>query len=238
LNIDVLAVGAHPDDADLGVGGLLCKIALAGKKVVLLDLTKGELGSRGTVEERRAEAAEAAKVLGILGRQNAGLPDGGIANTPEQRLVLIRIFRELKPTVLLAPMAPDRHPDHTAAHELVRDANFFSGVYGVDTGQPPHRAATIYYYRAYEGTGESPSHVVDISAVFKQKLAALRAFRSQFYNPDYSGPETMIASAAFWEAIRTRAEYWGNRIGVRYGEPLYGTLPVAMDLPPELEIRT
>lgn len=238
MNIDVLAIGAHPDDADLGVGGLLCKLALAGKRAVVLDLTKGELGSRGTVEERRVEAAEAAKLLGILGRQNAGLPDGGIANTPEQRLTLIRILRELKPTVILAPMAPDRHPDHTAAHELVRDANFFAGVHGVDTGQAPHRAATTYYYRAYEGTGESPSHVVDISAVFEQKLAALRAFRSQFYNPDYAGPETMIASPAFWDAIRTRAEYWGNRIGVRYGEPLYGTLPVAMDLPPELETCT
>jgi len=238
LSIDVLAIGAHPDDADLGVGGLLCKLALAGKQAVLLDLTKGELGSRGTVEERRVEAAESAKILGIMERRNAGLPDGGIANTPEQRLVLIRILRELKPALLLAPMAPDRHPDHTEAHALVRDANFFAGVHGVDTGQAPHRAATIYYYRAYEGTGESPSHVVDISAVFEQKLAALRAFRSQFYNPEYSGPETMIASSAFWEAIRTRAEYWGNRIGVRYGEPLYGTLPVAMDLPPELERRT
>lgn len=235
MNIDVLAIGAHPDDADLGVGGLLCKLARAGRTAMVLDLTKGELGSRGTVEERRVEAAEAAKSLGILGRRNAGLPDGGITNIPEQRLVLIRILRELRPTILLAPMAPDRHPDHAAAHELVRDANFFSGVHGVDTGQPPHRANTVYHYRAYEGNGESPTHVVDISTVFEEKMAALRSFRSQFYNPGYTGPETMIASLAFWEAITTRAAYWGNRIGVRYGEPLYGTLPVAMDLPPELE---
>lgn len=235
MSIDVLAIGAHPDDADLGVGGLLCKLALAGKRAVVLDLTEGELGSRGTVEERRVEAAESAKFLGISERRNAGLPDGGIANTPEQRLVLIRILRALKPRLILAPMAPDRHPDHTAAHALVRDANFFAGVHGIDTGQSPHRAAATYHYRAYEGAGESPSHVVDISAVFERKLAALRAFRSQFYNPAYAGPETMIASSSFWDAITTRAEYWGNRIGVRYGEPLYGTLPVPMDLPPELE---
>ena len=187
------------------------------------------------MEERRIEASEAARTLGILGRRNAGLPDGGITNSPEQRLILIRILRELKPALLLAPMAPDRHPDHAAAHDLVRDANFFAGVHGVDTGQPPHRAGTIYFYRAYEGGSESPTHVVDISLVFEQKLMALRAFRSQFYNPGYTGPETMIASPEFWEGITTRAAYWGNRIGVRYGEPLYGTLPVAMGLPPELE---
>lgn len=233
--IDVLAIGAHPDDADLGVGGLLRKLVKAGKQVAILDLTEGEMGSRGTVQERRNEAAESARLLGVELRRTAGLPDGGVANTLEQRLVLIRLLRELRPTVLLAPMAPDRHPDHSAAHELVRDANFFSGVHGMDTGQPPHRATSIYYYRAYEGSGESPTHVVDITDVFEQKLKALRAFRSQFYNPDYNGPETMIASSAFWDGIATRAAYWGNRIGARYGEPLYGTLPVAMDLPPELE---
>ncbi|MBL7645055.1 MAG: bacillithiol biosynthesis deacetylase BshB1 [Candidatus Hydrogenedentes bacterium] len=238
MSIDVLAIGAHPDDADLGVGGLLCKLGRAGKSAVVLDLTKGELGSRGTAAERKVEALESARLLGILGRRNAGLPDGGIMNTPEQRLVLIRILRELKPALLLAPMAPDRHPDHSAAHSLVRDANFFAGVHGVDTGQAPHRAGTVYYYRAYESDEESPTHVVDISAVFEHKLTALRAFRSQFYNPDYTGPETLIASSAFWEGITTRAEYWGARIGVRYGEPLYGTLPVAMDLPPELEKHT
>lgn len=235
MTVDVLAIGAHPDDVDLGVGGLILKLADAGRSIVLADLTRGELGSRGTVAERDLEGAESARLLGAHARCNANLPDGGLANTPAQRLAVVRLIREYRPRVLLAPMAPDRHPDHGAAHELVRDANFFAGVHGVDTGQSPHRAAGVYYYRAYDGPGESPTHVVDISATFERKLSALRSFRSQFHNPDYDGPETLIASASFWEGITTRAAYWGGRIGVRYGEPLYGTLPVAMHLPPELE---
>ena len=133
MSIDVLAIGAHPDDADLGVGGLLCKLGRAGKSAVVLDLTKGELGSRGTVAVRKAEASESVRLLGILGRRNAGLPDGGIENTPDQRLVLIRILRELKPALLLAPMAPDRHPDHSRAAKLSADACFYSGLEKIET---------------------------------------------------------------------------------------------------------
>lgn len=235
MTVDVLAIGAHPDDADLGVGGLLCKVAATGRRAAILDLTAGELGSRGTVEERAAEAAEAARLLGVCERRNAGLPDGGVANTPEQRLAVIRAIRALRPKVLLAPMTPDRHPDHTAAHDLVRDANFFAGVHGIETGQPAYRADAIYYYHAYEDFGPEPTRVVDISGVFAQKLEAVRAFRSQFYNPDYPGPETLVASKAFWERIAVRAAYWGGRVGVSHGEPLHGTMPVALDLPPELE---
>ena len=235
MTVDVLAIGAHPDDADLGVGGLLCKLARAGRQTAILDLTEGELSSRGTVAERRAEADASARILGVAVRQNAKLPDGHVANVPEQRLVIIRAIRELRPTVLLAPMAPDRHPDHVAAHDLVKDANFFAGVHGIDTGQPAHRARAVYFYHAYQEIDREPSHVVDISSDFDTKLAAVAAFQSQFYNPADAGPETHIASKAFWDGIATRAAYWGNRIGVSYGEPLYGTMPVAMNLPPELE---
>lgn len=235
MTVDVLAIGAHPDDADLGVGGLLCKLAQAGKRTVILDLTLGELGSRGTADERRDEAKESARLLGVARRVNAKLPDGHIANTPEQRLTLVRIIRDIRPAILLAPMAPDRHPDHAAAHDLVRDANFHAGVHGIDTGQTPHRARAVYGYHAYHESNQLPTHVVDVSGVFEQKLAALRSFRSQLYNPDYEGPETLVASKAFWEQITVRAAYWGSRIGVSHGEPLYGTMPVAMNLPPELE---
>lgn len=235
MTVDVLAIGAHPDDADLGVGGLLCKLAHAGKRAAILDLTEGELSSRGTVEERRQEAEESARILGLAERRNAGLPDGGVANVPDQRLILIRAIRALCPRVLLAPMVPDRHPDHAAAHNLAKDANFFAGVHGIDTGQAPHRAEAVYYYHAYQEIEREPTHVVDISTVFGQKLDAIRAFRSQFYNPDYPGPATHIASRVFWEQIETRAAYWGGRTGVSHGEPLYGTMPVAMNLPPELE---
>jgi len=235
VTVDVLAIGAHPDDADLGMGGLLLNVADSGRTTAILDLTEGELGSRGTVAERRAEAAESARLLGVTLRRNACLPDGGVANTAEQRLAVIRIIRELRPRVLLGPGSPDRHPDHEAAHALVKDAHFFSGVHGIDTGQPPHRALALYSYHAYSEGAGAPTHVVDISAAFARKMEALKAFRSQFYNPDYDGPETHVASREFWEAIQVRASYWGNRVGVRYGEPLYGTLPLAMQLPPELE---
>lgn len=235
MSVDVLAIGAHPDDADLGVGGLLCKVALAGKRGVIVDLTLGELGSRGSADERREEAKASARLLGVVRRLNANLPDGHIANTPEQRLTLIRIIRDLRPAVILAPMAPDRHPDHAAAHDLVRDANFYAGVHGIDTGQPAHRAPAVYGYHAYHETDVCPTHVVDISTVFEQKLEALRAFTSQLYNPSYEGPETLVASRQFWERIAVRAAYWGARVGVSHGEPLYGTMPLFMDLPPELE---
>lgn len=235
MSADVLAIGAHPDDADLGVGGLLRSIADAGRRTAILDLTQGEMGSRGTVEERQTEAAESARILGVAERRNAMLPDGGVANTPACRDAVIRVIRDLAPRVIFAPMAPDRHPDHVAAHDLVRDANFFAGVHGVDTGQAPHRAAAVYYYHAYQEIDQMPTHVADISAAFGRKMEALRAFRSQFYNPDYPGPETHIASKHFWDNIAMRAAYWGGRIGVSHGEPLYGRMPVALKLPPELE---
>lgn len=235
MSIDVLVVGAHPDDADLGLGGLLCKLSQAGKSTAILDLTEGELSSRGTVAERQVEAAESARILGLSSRLNAQLPDGGIANTLEQRRIVVEFIRQLRPRVLIAPRRPDRHPDHEAAHDLVKDAHFFSGVHGLKTESPAWRAPSLYGYTAYFEGAAPPTHVVDISTVFEQKLEALRAFRSQFHNVDYDGPETLVASSQFWDAITTRAAYWGNTIGVRYGEPLYGTLPLAMNLPPELE---
>ena len=230
MSIDVLAVGAHPDDADLGVGGTLLKLAAQGLRTGILDLCRGELSSRGTVAERTAEASEAGRMLGVAEREQAGLPDGGIENTPVQREAVIRVIRAQQPKILLAPMSPDRHPDHVAAHALVRDANFFSGVAGVETGQAPWRASHVFHYNAYYEAPETPAFVVDISAHFEAKLAALRAFASQFHNANYDGPETWVSSEAFWDSITTRALYWGGRIGARYGEPLYGEGPVRIDL--------
>ena len=230
MNVDVLAIGAHPDDADLGVGGALLRLAAQGVCTAILDLTRGEMSSRGTVEERAVEAMEAGRLLKLAARRQTALPDGGIENTPSQREAVIRVLRELRPQILLAPMAPDRHPDHAAAHGLVRDANYFSGVAGLVTGQEPYRAPQVFYYHPYQGATESPAHVVDITDYFEEKRAALRAYASQFHNPSYQGPATWIASEAFWESIETRARYWGGRIGVRYGEPLHADGPIALDL--------
>jgi N-acetylglucosamine malate deacetylase 1 len=234
VSIDLLAVGAHPDDVELGVGGLIHKSATRGLGVAILDLTRGELATRGSVEERQAEAEEAARRLGVMKRVNAGLSDGCVANTDEQRQAVIQAIRLFRPKVILAPMRQDRHPDHDAAHGLVRDANFLAGLARIETDAPPHRAAHIYYYHPYDEDPGPAGLVIDISEHFEAKLDALRAYGSQFHNPTYEGRDTFVASAAFWDLIQVRAAYWGRRIGVDYGEPLYTAEPIGLDLPPGL----
>ena len=232
---DILAIGAHPDDIELGVGGQLHKAAERGMRVVMADLTAGEMASRGTPETRSEEAQRAAEILGVAQRVNVGLPDARVADIPEQRSPLIRLIREHRPSTILAPMRPDRHPDHEAAHQLVRAANFFSGVHKFDTGQEPYRAAAVYFYYAYSTGETAPPFVIDISGQFDAKLEALRAHRSQFFDPENGGPETFVSSEEFWEDIETRARFWGGQIGVRYGEPLWHFGPVGLNLPLGLE---
>ena len=190
MTVDILAIGAHPDDVELGIGGLLHKLATKGHSTAILDLTKGESSTRGTVEERATESAAAAEILRLSARENAGLPDGQLANTTEMRRTIIPFLRRFRPRLILAPMAPDRHPDHTAAHALAQDANFLAGLRSIDTGQEPHRAQRLYFYYPYQDG--NPDLIVDISDHFEVKLAAIKAHASQFYNPDYPGPETMI----------------------------------------------
>jgi bacillithiol biosynthesis deacetylase BshB1 len=234
VNVDVLAVGAHPDDVELGVGGLLRKLTRRGVRVAILDLTRGEMSSRGTVEERAKEAARGAEILGVSQRENAGLPDGAVANINDQQLRVIPYIRRFRPRILLATMENDRHPDHSAAHALVRDAAYFSGLSKIETDAAPYRPPTIYYYHPYY-EDKNPPMIVDISDYFDVKIEALRAHASQFYNPAYIGAPTHISTESFWESIRTRAAYWGMRVGAAYGEPLYSLGPVGLDIPPGLE---
>lgn len=228
MPLDVLAIGAHPDDVELGVGGTLLKLMGQGHSVGILDLTRGESGSRGTVEERLAEAEDAARQLGVDLRENAGLPDGGLANTPEQRLKVIPFIRRLRPKIILSHMDGDRHPDHNAVYGLVRDANFFAGVASIETDEEPFRAPRLYCYRPYSDTGREPDLIVDITGFMEKKLAILGAYRSQLHNPDYAGPKTLASSAEFWETIQVRAAYWGRRIGTAHGEALYADGPVGI----------
>ena len=235
MTVDVLAIGAHPDDIELGIGGLIHKLSRHGCRVGVLDLTRGEMGSRGTPEERIAEAEKAARILGVVRRENAGLPDSELANTPEQQRLIIPFIRSFRPRVLMLPMAGDRHPDHRAAHDLVRAAAYFSGLARIATAEEPHRPDWEYFYHPYTDNRAAPSVVVDISDDFEAKLEALRAYASQFFNPDYPGNPTYIASEAFWEGIRIRAAYWGRRIRANFGEPLYTDDPVGLAFPPGLE---
>ncbi|MBI4558733.1 MAG: bacillithiol biosynthesis deacetylase BshB1 [Candidatus Hydrogenedentes bacterium] len=234
MTVDVLAIGAHPDDVEIGIGGLIHKLAKQGVRVAILDMTAGELASRGTLEERGKESTLAAERLGVTQRENAGLPDGKLSDAADQRVRIIPFIRSFRPRLLLAPAANDRHPDHEAAHHLVRAANFLSGLTRIETGRDPYRVPVIYYYQVH-GHGEVPPFVVDISEHYEAKLHALRAYESQLHNPDYEGPKTYVSSPEFWEFIQTRAAFWGNRIGVKYGEPLYADLPVRVDLPLGLE---
>lgn len=231
---DILAIGPHPDDADLGVGGILCNAARAGYRAAIVDLTGGELATRGDVETRAGECQEAAKILGLYHRENAGLPDGGICNEAQQQIAVIIKLRALRPRILLAPMRPDRHPDHEAAHDLVKAANFYAGLTKVDTGQEPHRAEQVYFYSPYYTSPEPPSLIIDVSESFETKLRALSAYGSQFHNPKSHAPETYVSSEAFWQNIRTRAAFWGSQIGVAYGEPLFAASPLGFALPPGL----
>lgn len=233
--VDVLAIGAHPDDVELGIGGLLRKLADRGHKTGILDLTRGEMSTRGSVEERASEAAEAGRILGVSWRENGGLPDGGLSNIPEHRYAVIRWLRSFRPKVLLIPMDGDRHPDHNATHDLARDAAYLSGLAKIETGDEPYRPERVYGYYPYFDGAQSPTFIVDVSSEFGNKLAALRAHASQFHNPSYEGKPTFISSSAFWDGITTRAEYWGGRIGVKYGEPLWTEGPVAVNILPGLE---
>lgn len=235
MTVDILAVGAHPDDVELGAGGTICKLVKRDFTVAILDLTRGELGTRGTPSERATEASAAARILGATERENVGFPDGALANTRNQRQRVISFLRRLRPTLLLVPMAPDRHPDHMAAHDLVRDANYFAGLRRIETGQEPHRAPFIYYYYPYEGPAPQASFVVDVSDTFKTKLKALRAHESQFHNPSYKGEDTWISSKEFWDGISARAAVWGARIGAKFGEPFYSDGPIPVELLPGLK---
>ncbi|MFP6583413.1 MAG: bacillithiol biosynthesis deacetylase BshB1 [Candidatus Hydrogenedentota bacterium] len=235
MSVDVLAIGAHPDDVELGVGGTLLRLAEDGYRVGILDLTLGELSSRGTIEERMKEAQDASERLQVSIRHNAELPDGGLQNTPEQRLEVIPFIRMLKPKILLLHRKNDRHPDHRIASELARDANFFAGVSSIVTEEAPYRADHVYYYNPYTDDQTPPQVVMDISPVFAQKMDALSAYHSQFHNPNYAGAETLVASESFWAGIEKRAAYWGNRIGVEYGEPLYREGPMGIAGFSELE---
>lgn len=227
--VHVLVIGAHPDDVELGCGGILAKLTGQEKTVVILDLTAGELGSRGTVEQRHEEARRASSILGVVCRENAGLPDGGLANTSEQQRRIIPYIRKHRPKVLIALMAPDRHPDHAAAHALSRDANYYGGLSQIDTDQKPYRAPQLFYFHPYTEYAGSPSCVVDISDTFETKLQALKAYESQFHNPSFQGTSTFISTQSFWENIEIRARFWGHRIGTTYGEPLYHDGPLALN---------
>lgn len=220
LPLDVLAIVPHPDDAELLCGGTLAKLARAGRRTGILDLTQGEMGTRGSVELRAAEAAAAAQVLGVAVRENLGLPDSGFENRPATRKALAMVLRRLRPQIVIAPAPRGRHPDHRIAAQLVRDACFMAGVRKVDAGTEPHRPRKLLYAITYREDYVKPTFVVDISADFATKLAAIACFASQFEGVTQAG-EVYPTGEPLAEVIRHQSAHYGSLIRCAYGEPFW-----------------
>jgi bacillithiol biosynthesis deacetylase BshB1 len=221
LKLDILVFGAHPDDTELGCGGTIIKHIKSGKKVGVVDLTEGQLGSRGSVAERYKEAAKAAIIQGLSVRENLGFEDGWFRNDKAALDKVIEMIRKYKPEIVLANAITDRHPDHGRAASLIADACFYSGLvkiesYYNDIKQEVWRPKALYHY--IQDYHIEPDFVIDVSEHWDQKIEAIMAFSSQFYNPESNEKETPISSKSFLDFLGARARTIGRPIHAEYGE--------------------
>ncbi|MDQ0476610.1 MULTISPECIES: bacillithiol biosynthesis deacetylase BshB1 [Chryseobacterium] len=221
MKVDILAIGAHPDDVELGCGGTLAKLISEGKTVAIVDLTEGELGTRGTNVTRAEEAGNASKILGISDRTNLKMKDGFLLNTEEYQMQIVKMIRKYQPEIVLANAVDDRHPDHAKAAKLVSDACFLSGLVKIEThleneNQEAWRPKHIFHYIQWKHI--TPDFVVDISDFMPKKIEACLAFKTQFYDPNSDEPMTPIASKDFLESLTYRAQDLGRLSGVAFAE--------------------
>lgn len=231
MKLDILAVGAHPDDVELSCAATLAKEISLGKKVGILDLTRGEMGTRGTAEIRDREAKEAANILGVTIRENLGFADAFFVNNTSHQLEVIKILRKYRPDIVLCNAIDDRHIDHAKASKLVSDACFLSGLQKIETHcnnkkQQHWRPKQVYHYIQWKNL--TPDFVVDVSGFIDLKMQAVAAYRSQFYDPNSKEPETPISSENFMESIRYRARDLGRLTGVEYAEGFTAERQVAV----------
>ena len=221
MKVDILAIGAHPDDVELGCGGTLYKLIKSGKSVAIVDLTKGELGTRGTDETRKNEAAEASKILGISYRENLEMKDGFFQNDEEHQLQVVKMIRKYRPEILFCNAIEDRHPDHGKGSKLVSDACFLAGLRKIETiyedeNQEIWRPKQVFHYIQWKDL--APDFVVDISQEMDKKIEACLAYKTQFYDPDSKEPVTPIATKDFLESLTYRAQNLGRLSGVNFAE--------------------
>jgi bacillithiol biosynthesis deacetylase BshB1 len=235
--LDVLAIGPHRDDVELTCGGTLAKLHRQGRRTGILDLTAGEMGTRGSAEIRAAEAQSAADVLGVDVRENLELPDAGITNTPETRALLALVLRRLKPAVVIAPAPRGRHPDHRVASQLIRDAVFVAGLAKVAPSLPAFRPRKVIHAIAYREDHVKPTFVVDISDDFDTKMAAIRCYASQFDNATQAG-EVYPTGDPLYHVLRHQASHYGSLIRCRFGEPFYTHETMRVDDISTLEVST
>ena len=231
MKLDILAIGAHPDDVELGCGGTIAKLISEGKTVGIIDLTKGELGTRGTDITRKAEAAEAARILGVSARENLGFKDGFLQNSEEYQMGIVKMIRKYQPDIVFANAIEDRHPDHAKAAKLISDACFLSGLIKIETVadgevQKAWRPKQIYHYIQWKHI--TPDFVIDISDFLDKKIESCLAYKTQFYDPNSNEPVTPIATKDFLESLTYRAQDLGRLSGVAYAEGFTSEKLIAM----------
>ncbi|NHC50112.1 bacillithiol biosynthesis deacetylase BshB1 [Aquirufa ecclesiirivi] len=233
MKLDILVMAAHPDDAELACSGTIVSQIQQGKKVGIVDFTRGELGTRGTPEIRIAESAASTAILGIHARENLGIRDGFFRNDEESQLKLIQVIRKYQPDIVLANALEDRHPDHGKGAQLAIDACFLSGLRKIETrdeqgnAQSAWRPKHVFHY--IQDRYINPDFVIDISAHWDIKEQSIRAFKSQFFDPNSTEPDSYISSPDFLEFIRARSMEMGHKIGVKYGEGYQSQRTMGLD---------
>lgn len=233
MKLDILVIAAHPDDAELGAGGSIVKAIQSGKKVGILDLTRGEMGTRGTVETRKQESEISTKILGVVVRENVGLPDGFLENSNEFQMRILPFIRKYRPEIVLANAISDRHPDHGKGSKLASDACFLSGLRALKTTdedgneQEAWRPKAVYHF--VQDHYLKPDFVVDVSAQWEKKIEAIRSFKTQFYDPNSAEPKTPISTPDFMHFLDARGREYGRMIGVSFAEGFTTERPVGVD---------
>lgn len=234
MKLDVLAFGAHPDDVELGCGGTIHKLVKKGYKVGIADLTRGELGTRGTEAIRAQEAKDAAEILGVIVRDNCGISDGHIEINRENKIRVIEMIRKYQPELMLIPYFSDRHPDHVNASKLIKECVYYAGTekwpVNIPTTQlPAHRPKNFLYYMLAEPF--EPNVIVDVTDEVDVRVKAFQAFKSQFYVPGHESneKETWISKPEFAESLLARLGFYGFQINTRYAEAFYSEKPIRID---------
>jgi bacillithiol biosynthesis deacetylase BshB1 len=240
MNLDVLVFSAHPDDAELSMGGTIAKLTHNELKVGLIDLTRGELGSRGTPEIRQREAFQAALTLKAALRENLNILDGNIQRNKENLMKIILQIRRYRPQIIFAPYKNDRHPDHMDTSVLTKEAMFASGLAKLKTfdrevPQKVFRPQKLFYYM--QTYTFEPTFIVDITDFFQQKMNAIQSYSTQFFNPKSTEPETFISRPEFLSYLEARSVFYGFQIGKKYGEPFYSEEKIELDLAALLKIK-
>ena len=236
-NVDILAIGAHRDDVELTCAGTLIKSKSLGRRTAVIDLTAGELGTRGSAQIRGEEAAKAAEIMGLDARENLGLPDGGVVNTPETRARLALAIRRFAPAIVIAPSMRGKHPDHTVSAQLIRDACFVAGLSKVEPQVPVFRPRKLIHCLAYREDNVKPTFVVDITDEFERKLEAVKCYSSQFDEAIQAG-EVFPNGEPLYDIIRHQAAHYGSLIRTRYGEPFFTMETMLVDDIAALEVAS